>query len=467
MSRRKRRGRHTPEDVGNTAHENWDETAAVKNALGPMLTDGHVTVMNAAHYHALREALYKNTFHQAEGTPWPTAELEKGNARGQAQLRPAAADAQPLLPPEEMEVWAKAMWRQRGELSDLDADALDALSALWLYQARSAQDDATADLDGLLAMRGIKPKQAGNGRRGGYEPEQRADMLRALSHVQNLWLNMAEIEVYEEPANGKGRRRTVKETIQSRPFVITDRMGQIRLDGNMEVRKFIFRPGKVFAHFLMGPGQQTALLSAKALKYDPYRQKWEKRLARYLSWQWRAKARNADYLRPYRIGTLIEAVGDEGEGRAPSRTRDRLEKCLDTLKEDGVLAAWQYDRWDEEAASQRGWLQEWLQATVLIEPPDAVKEQYRPIERRSNSPTLPSPTNKAVQSPMEAGPLREWIKAHRKVRKLSQMQAAEELGISQAYLSNIERGKVLEGHLSVELRGKVTKWLADDYNSAD
>jgi hypothetical protein len=40
----------------------------------------------------------------------------------------------------------------------------------------------------------------------------------------------------------------------------------------MDVERFIFRPGKVFAHFLFGPGRQTALLSAKALHYDPYRQ---------------------------------------------------------------------------------------------------------------------------------------------------------------------------------------------------
>jgi len=419
----------------------------LREALAPMLKDGHLTVLSAAHYHALREALYKNTFRRAEGTPWPTAALEKGNARGLAQLRPTVIDQQPLLPPEEEEAWTKAMWRQREELSDLDADVLDALSALWLYQARSPQDDAVADIDGLLAMRGIKPKRGGQGRRGGYEPEQRAEMLKALSHIQNLWLDMAEIEVYEEGARG-GRSRTIKQTVQSRPFVITDRMGQVRLDGYMEVRKFIFRPGKVFAHFLMGPGQQTALLSAKALKYDPYRQRWEKRLARYLSWQWRVKARNADYLRPYRVETLIEAVGERVDTRNPARTRDRLEKCLDTLQRDGVIAAWQYDRWDEQLAGRKGWILDWLQATVLIEPPDPVKDTYQPLERRRVIEQEPLPDS-----------LGERIKRARKAKGLSQMQAAEELGISQGYLSLLERGKVRESQLSGQLRARLQDWL--------
>ena len=62
------------------------------------------------------------------------------------------------------DAWAQRMWQQRAELSDLDADALDILSALWLYQARTPQDDAVADVDErLLAMRELQPKRGGQG----------------------------------------------------------------------------------------------------------------------------------------------------------------------------------------------------------------------------------------------------------------------------------------------------------------
>jgi len=61
------------------------------------------------------------------------------------------------------------MWRQRAELSDLDADALDALSTLWLGQARTPKDDAIAHVDDLLNLRGLKARRNGQGRRGGYE----------------------------------------------------------------------------------------------------------------------------------------------------------------------------------------------------------------------------------------------------------------------------------------------------------
>jgi len=85
----------------------------------------------------------------------------------------------------------------------------------------------------------------------------------------------------------------------------------------------------VFAHFLAGPGRQTALLSAKALQYDPYRQTWEKRLTRYLSWQWRCEAHTGNYLQPFAVATLLTAIGYPVNRRRLTWQRDRLEKTPD------------------------------------------------------------------------------------------------------------------------------------------
>ncbi|HEX5505960.1 MAG TPA: helix-turn-helix transcriptional regulator, partial [Thermomicrobiales bacterium] len=185
------------------------------------------------------------------------------------------------------------------------------------------------------------------------------------------------------------------------------------------------------------------------LKYDPYRQTWEKRLARYLSWQWRTKARNSDYLRPYRVATLLDAVGKEVYARRPSRTRERLEQALDTLQRDEVIAAWQYDRWDEAATERHGWAERWLEATVLIEPPEVVREQYRGLER-------PAPARERAALP--EGPA-ERLKQRRQELGLSQLQAAERLGISQTYFSLLERGKVPLTDASPALRRRLRAWL--------
>jgi hypothetical protein len=405
-----------------------------------LLRQEHFTVLSAAHYQAIRVALAHNTFQEAEGIPWPTAVLATGPARGHAELRPLVADTTPWLSPEAVDAWAQRMWQQRAELSDLDADALDALSALWLYQARTPQDDAVADVDELLTMRDLQPKQRGHGRRSGYEPEQREAMLRALTHIQNLWLTMTEVEVYMAP-NAHARRRPEKQAIQSRIFLITDLLGQIRPDGWFDVEKFIFRPGKVFAYFLHGAGRQTALLSARALAYDPYRQVWEKRLLRYLSWQWRTRAHAGAYGQVYRVDTLLEAIGEAVNPRRAAWQKARLEKALDTILADGGLAAWQYQELN---------VTQWWRSTVVLEPPELIRATYQRLARHEAPPARALPA---------APTLGEQLKRRRLALGLSQIQAAEQLEISQAYLSLLERGA--KTHLSAALQRKTRLWLGE------
>lgn len=414
----------------------------------------HLTVLSAAHYQAVREVLYKNTFQRVEGLPWPTAPVATGPARGQVQLRPLVADTAPWLPPEEREAWAQRMWQQRAELSDIDADALDALSALWLGQARTPTDDAVAHVDDLLALRGLKARRGGQGRRGGYEPLQRTAMLQALGRLQNLWLQMTAVEVYE--ATRTGRRRTTQQSLQSRAFVLTDLFGHLRPDGFLAVERFVFRPGQVFGQFLFGPGRQTALLSAKALHYDPLRQAWEKRLTRYLSYQWRCRAHHGDYLQPYRVATLLEAVGASMNRRHPARTRARLERMLETLLTDQVLSAWQYHHWDEAHATQPGWINHWLQATILIEPPEVIRQQYQHLARPEQAPP---------RAALPAATLGARLKQRRQQRGLTLVQAAEQLGISPSYLSRLEQGRRGRSHPSA-LQRRLDIWLADASDAA-
>jgi hypothetical protein len=143
------------------------DTTPPGTRLTPLLRDQHLTILSAAHYQAIREALALNTFKRLDGILWPTALVTADVARGMAQLRPLLLDTHPDLSPEELEAWATRMWQQREALSDLDADALDALSALWLYHAHTPQEDAVADIDELLALRGLHAKRGGQGRRGG------------------------------------------------------------------------------------------------------------------------------------------------------------------------------------------------------------------------------------------------------------------------------------------------------------
>lgn len=415
----------------------------------------YLVVMSSQPYQAIREAVYKNKFDKAEGSPWPTASLSKESIRGYAQLLPIKKDSASVIPPHEIEILSKRMWEQREELSDLDADAMDALTSIWLKQARSPLDEAKADVDNLLKMRNIKPKVNGFGREGGYREDQKMEILNAISRIQNLWLDVAEMEVYEEQS--KNRRKSKKTAFQSRAFLITDRMGQRRPDGyDIDVESFIFKPGKIFAHFLFGPGRQTALLSAKAIQYDPYRQKWEKRLTRYLSWQWRCDAKNISQPRKFRVSTLLEAVGEPINERYPNKTKERLEKALDLLLVDQVIIGWQYEKWDEATIeTQRNWLTtSWQHTNILIEPPGALKEQYKHFDLIEAKTVVGEPLTIVLPEDLS-----EKIKQRRKKLKLSQKEAAQLLNISQPYLSLLEGDKFPAENISADIRLKLQEWL--------
>lgn len=412
----------------------------------PSQSDGHLHVGSDSVMQALREALAMNTFREVEDSPWPTAQLNRGGSHGHVQLRPLALDQQPIMPPAEIEAWKESMWKQREELTDLDVDTLDAMNAIWLCQAQNEAHGAIANVDAILKLRGVRTKKGGKATRGGYEPEQRLETLKTISHLQNVWLTMALLPAYEQ----KGRRKKGDRVLQSRAFVITDRAGQLRLDGFMDVDSFMFRPGDVLARVLFGPGRQTALMSAMALRYNPYKQTWEKRLTRYLSWQWRCRARNDNYMQPFKITTLLEAVGEALDQRRPIRTRERLEKALDTILQDRVISAWQYERWDEDNGTGKGWAATWLQTTILIEPPEVIRDQYKKLEG------VDTKQRKAL--PGDAG-LGERVEEKRRALGLSQMQAAELMGITQAYWSFIASGKKQPDTI---LRWKLQEWLASE-----
>jgi hypothetical protein len=287
---------------------------------------------------------------------------------------PAALDQGGFLTPERHDLLLKAMWEQRKDICDLDADVLDALSTLWIHKSKGPDTSASAEIDELIEMRGLKRHAGGQGRRGGFTSKQRAAMLEALSHLHNVWMNV-EIEVFESGRRSRPKKK--REVMQSRAFVVTDRFGQLTLNGYLDVYKFVFRPGLVFGASLWGPARQVALLSAKALAWHPRRRRWEKRLARYFSWLWRIRAKKPDGQQPYGVRVLLEVVGEKLPGRNIKRLRKRFERALVTLQDEQVIAEWRYGQ--DFLPSKVGWAKRWLESSIVVEPPASIRSAYLDI----------------------------------------------------------------------------------------
>lgn len=411
----------------------------VTNVAVPVtVTDSHLSVMSNVVYQSIREALSHHHFQHDDVLPWPTAQIHKGTVKGTVQIKPYGSDENPdktIIP---------KSWEQAEALSELDVDVFDALSSFFLSNATHHQDIVEINLQDLLTIRGLKSKRSGNKRRGGYEPKQVQQVLKALSTIQDIWAELDKVVIYK-----KGK--PVEMTLSGRPFIFFDNNQHrcdIRERGNQDT--ILFTVGDIFSKFLRGSGRQIALLPLKALQYNPRQEQWEKRLIRYLSWRWRTQARKADYQQPYKIGRLLQAIGKTTNPRTPSRTRERLEQALDRLQDDGLIRSWQYLEWDEAFATANGWARLWETTKVVIDPPEAVKEQYHSIARNGGGrQTL---RQKADQN----FPLGAQLKEFRKSMGLTLVQTAEELELSAAYVSTIERGKRIP---SANVSQRIRNWV--------
>jgi DNA-binding XRE family transcriptional regulator len=389
-----------------------------------------LTVPSSPVYTALSEALAKKQFYTTSDSPWPTAIVERDGAVGIAQLRPIEADEPFPIAPARKQRLIELMWTQCAEVSDLDADVLDMLSAIWLAQARTPNDLAVVTVAECLRMRGLIRKLSGTGRRGGFSSKQREELLYALGRMESTWLKMTELEPKGHPQRA---------SIESRAFMITPQLGQMRLEGRTDIHPFMFRPGDMFSRFMFGPGRQISLLSAKAIQYDYYRHRWEKRLTRYLSWWWRINATAPSLSFPLQVMTLLGCVGEAAEcPRFPGRVRKRLEKALDTLKEDAVISNWQYGKLASKGglAQRRNWYPAWTQWMVEIEPPQEIQDSYKDLLGLAAG---------RGGSGSDAGSLKwsigDRIRDRRQKQGLSQTTAAEQLGIDRSLLSRIEQDK--------------------------
>lgn len=420
-------------------------------ATEALLKKDFLPVSSSASYQAMREAVALKKFNKDVESPYPTAYVEKSSIKGKIQLTPLQTEA---VYGEKLKELEASMWRKREQLSDLHVDVIDAMCATWIVQATSDESRAVITADDVLKLRGLKPHLGGSGRRGGYTKEQRDEISEAIQDLENIWF-----EITEKVKRGKTSKT---DFIQSRAIAVTDRGGQMRIDGTLDVMWFVFRPGSIFARYLLTEGRQSALLAAQALRYNVRTEAVEKRLVRYLSWQWRIRSKSATYLQPYEANTLIKEAGIKVPSRNANRAVERLEKALDRMQTDGLITGWQYLDWDWSNTNKHGWIKEWLASRIAIEPPDFIRDSYETITATAEKQTLQPKLDFTDSPPRNEVEISIQTKAKRKSLKLTQMQLAELLELSQPTLSRIEAGR----KVSHEEKQKIIQWLMENPNKS-
>lgn len=375
---------------------------------------------------------------RVDGMDFPRYTEQKDGFNASLEMRPNDDLPAHMLP--NYEGILASMNEKLDRLGDVAVDVMDIILSRYLKNTGSVVRLTT---DEILQARGIRPKTKG-GYSAGHRPEDKRKISSVMAAMDNLWIVVGELEVYV-----KGKRKPRRFREKSRLMMITGITEQVGIDETENIPiAWRVSIGEVFTALLSSEmATQYALLSTKTLQYDPYRQRWEKRLSRYFHPLWRIRQADESFAQPIRVQTLLDAIGMEIRRDNPQRTRDRFEQALDRLTEDEVLGGWNYaiGDADEEAASRRGWVDDWLTWRVCVQPAVVVADAYR-AGRATQTSFLPPPV--AMVSTPEQPPsdpvailTGEEVLAERKRAGMTQAQMAAALGVSRSLVAQVELGR--------------------------
>jgi len=437
-------------------------------ALARAQKDGTIGVPSNRLFHEVRMTI-DNSVHFQETSParW-TADLKSG---GFLEVVPHEILESAALSTEGVEQMVAAVRDLVANLSGLTADVYDALVYLCLNGPKTRYGRTLVHVDDLLRLRGIRPRFK-DGYRAGYKEKDRVAIRTALAQVMNAAIT-GKIDSWHRGLKGKREAKPVN-FVSKRLFVPSGVHWQ-GLFNWQSVAKEIYAVevdlGDPLRELLAHEnGRQMALMSLRALEFDPYHQNPEKRLSRYIAYLHRVRASKRTYFQPITVETLVDAAGLKFERRRAGYAKERLEKALDALAAPGdkqVIAGWEYLNWDEPPERLKfGWSDQWLGAYVRIEPMASTIDHYEkicvPRLKNTGTPILPSlltSSEAARELPSDAAKtLGQRLRALRRTRRWPLAIPAEDLDITSSGLSLIETGK---RRPSAHVANRIERWIVE------
>lgn len=229
----------------------------------------------------------------------------------------------------------------------------------------------TLTANALLEFQGVKRNK------GAYRPAQKEKVANDVWALNSIFIRGPQI-VYDN----RGHKKVVK--VKSRLLEVAQE-DETNLLGEEVPYAFRIAPGEWIKPLIEQGTRYVALLLSPVLRYNPRQgvELYAMRIGLHLALHWRFRAAQGNFAQPWNIRTLLESTAIDIPTHREQRRRmiEHFEGGLDRLREDGVLASWEYVRLapEEEPTAVFG---KWIKHTVRIVPPLAVTEQYASISRK-------------------------------------------------------------------------------------
>lgn len=274
---------------------------------------------------------------------------------------------------------ADAAWEAVRRLDDETADTFMIACAQY-----SANRDHTPDglvlitPDEVLAQRGkAKHKRA-------YKTEDREKAAQDFMRLGTITVEGHRDRWESTGRKGKGKGKRVRVTLEGRLIEISVKARRQTLSGELapmpgtgKTAGFWYRLGPWAQGFLGTDGSaQLAEMNQTIIQYHAQKQRYQKRIGRYLVWIFRNQRGGKDF----QLRTLLAQSGIElapSDYKNPGRFRDAIDRALEELLSDGVIGSLEW--MDTPVLPTLKWLDEWLCHTVRIDPPKELLERYERI----------------------------------------------------------------------------------------
>ena len=237
-----------------------------------------------------------------------------------------------------------------------------------------------------LEYRGIQPKThkledrkpgEPTHRQAGHRYEDLQEIAEGVSRIRDMHITVRSWRESHKrkKTSGKPARRRIYQQ-ESYLITISDyiQQSQMLLEGEQPAGEplavaWYYQPGSSLEGLLTGPNYRAAYLLQQALRYDPVHERWEKRLARYFTFQLRMNPDFGGATIRRTIGGLIDELALTINESDPKKTRIRFERAMNRLKDDDIISSWgPEDRYQREMQRlpRYNWLKSWLEYELEI-----------------------------------------------------------------------------------------------------
>lgn len=431
---------------------NNQDTYGNRLTVTSLLEKSFVETSSAVLVNRLIESISKNEFDKTKEIP--TLEIKEKSIKAIAQVRDKHPSINSQTPSTELQQWKQLTAEAITSMDDLTADIFDAVSLIWLEQAVHKDQMIKFHTDDALNLRKVQGRYNVDGYITGYRSSERHEVMKRLAALTSIYIKVEQddLKFVEIEENDVVNIEQLQQ-VQFNPLFVVDSVTVVYRKGEpVGINECTIKPGNLLADFLIESKEKGGLLAMKTLQYNPIKQKYHKRLSRYLSWQWIMNREDDDVDLKHSIGSgkgLLQVMGMKIDITRGKLIKDKFEEILDTLEADNIIEHWEYVDFDESLIDghRNSWFEKWwLNAKVIIIPPIGRMKLQETAEQEQG--TYQNIIQELIFNPAmdseegEMGITPNMFKNKRKERKLTLKYVGEDLGISHTTLSRFERGLI-------------------------